>query len=204
MFSHYHNIRYQHPPERPSGRFGTRKPSKKQATNHPKDPPEQRAGSCFYGMHEYAHGVHSAEIHAIQPGWNSSFPAFFPSENGSERGRSNLLRQPSKRYRRNRKTGFQHVQESQVRRRPAITLWQVARTTHHTIHRRFDSWLDSRVTTVIKTAKSDDSTLESRVVISYWWCGIESSILTLWRVVGKSRTRITDDWIDLTEGVIPA
>ncbi len=37
----------------------------------------------------------------------------------------------------------------------------VRRTTHHTIHRRFDSWLDSRVAKVKNSLPNDDSTLES-------------------------------------------
>ena len=89
-----------------------------------------------------------------------------------------------KRCRRSRKTGFQHVQESGSST-AGNHVMASRRTTHHTIHRRFDSWLDSRVTKVKKN-QNDDSTLESSrhkllIVLS------ESS-MTLWRVVGKSYT----------------
>lgn len=60
------------------------------------------------------------------------------------RGREALPAQPENR--------FQHVQESDSSTAGNDVMASL-RTTHHTIHRRFDSWLDSAVTTV-KNAKT--------------------------------------------------
>ncbi len=109
-----------------------RRETGKQATKPPENPPETRQ-ALFYGMHEYARKVHSAKIHAIQPGVlfpRSSYPK---TVNGDAIycGREALPAQPENR--------LFSARSERVRRRPA--LWQSPDDSPHDSAIRFRDWL---------------------------------------------------------------
>ncbi len=150
VFRIYHNIRYQHR-LRPLRAFLTGKPAK-QATNRRK--PAETRRLCFTACMVCAQ-VHSAEIHAIQPGvspvsgvlpirkrWTGTQFIAWPWSVAGTAGKPvfSTFRDPS--------TAGNHVMAKIAGRL----------TTRFT---RFDSWLDSRVTTVIKTKRRFDSRVKS-------------------------------------------
>ncbi len=142
VFHIYHNIRYQHRLKGPQG-VSDRKPamSRQQTTRKP-----ARNAQALFLRHAWVCALciargnsrHSAGVKSCFR--RSSHPK---TVNGDA-----IYCVAVKRCRHKGGKPVSARSGIRVRRRPAITLWQVARTTHHTIHRRFDSWLDSRVTTV--------------------------------------------------------
>ncbi len=123
----------------PSGRFltGSRQ---KSLVNHPKTR-QKRAGSvaACMSMRTSAYDGNSRHSARARP-VSSVLPIIRKAVNEGPQ----FVAWPWKRYRSSRKTGFPPVQESRVRRRPAITLLASRRTTNPTFAGGFDSWLDPR------------------------------------------------------------
>ncbi len=139
------------PLKRPQG-VSDGKPAK-QATNHPKTR-QKRAGSVFTACMSM-HAVHSAKIHAIQPGKSCFRRSFHPKTvNGDA-----IYCVAVKRCRRSRKTGFQHVQESGSST-AGNHVMASRRTTQHTIHRRLCTRVVPRVAAT-KNNQTGESGLES-------------------------------------------
>ena len=128
-----------------SGRFW--RETGKTGNKPPENPPETRR-LCFYGMHEYARKCIARKFTPFSQGKS----CFRRSSDPKTVNGDAIYCVAVRRCRRSRKTGFQHVQESGSST-AGNHVMASRRTTHHTIHRRFDSWLDSRVTTVKKTPK---------------------------------------------------
>ncbi|MGS3323199.1 hypothetical protein ACB301_28655, partial [Klebsiella pneumoniae] len=99
----------------------------------PENPPETRR-LCFYGMHEYAHKCIARKLTPFSQGKSCFRRSSHPKTvNGDA-----IYCVAVKRCRRSRKTGFQHVQESGSST-AGNHVMASRRTTHHTIHRRFES-----------------------------------------------------------------
>ncbi|MDZ1384890.1 hypothetical protein M2X64_29245, partial [Klebsiella pneumoniae] len=99
----------------------------------PENPPETRR-LCFYGMHEYARKCIARKFTLFSQGKSCFRRSSHPKTvNGDA-----IYCVAVKRCRRSRKTGFQHVQESGSST-AGNHVMASRRTTHHTIHRRFES-----------------------------------------------------------------
>ncbi|MCE7341430.1 hypothetical protein LZE42_26465, partial [Klebsiella pneumoniae] len=99
----------------------------------PENPPETRR-LCFYGMHEYARKCIARKFTPFSQGKSCFRRSSYPKTvNGDA-----IYCVAVKRCRRSRKTGFQHVQESGSST-AGNHVMASRRTTHHTIHRRFES-----------------------------------------------------------------
>lgn len=135
-----------------SGRFG--RETGKTSNKPPENPPETRR-LCFYGMHEYARKCIARKFTPFSQGKSCFRRSSYPKTvNGDA-----IYCVAVKRCRRSRKTGFRTIR-NRVRRRPAITLWQVAGrlTTRFTGDSTRDLTLESSRS---KKHQNDDSTLES-------------------------------------------
>ncbi|MHB5811588.1 hypothetical protein ACYBM8_25755, partial [Klebsiella pneumoniae] len=114
-----------------SGRFWQE--TGKTGNNPPENPPETR-WLCFYGMHEYARKCIARKFTPFSRGKSCFRRSSHPKTvNGDA-----IYCVAMKRCRRSRKTDFQHVQESGSST-AGNHVMASRRTTHHTIHRRFDS-----------------------------------------------------------------
>ena len=141
----YHNPLIVRTAKTASGRF--RRETGKTGNKPPENPPETRR-LCFYGMHEYARKCIARKFTPFSQGKSCFRRSSYPKTvNGDA-----IYCVAVKRCRRSRKTGFHHVQESGSST-AGNHVMASHRTTHHTIHRRFDSWLESRVAKVKKKPK---------------------------------------------------
>ncbi|MFX3280419.1 hypothetical protein V6071_26755, partial [Klebsiella pneumoniae] len=99
----------------------------------PENPPETRR-RYFYGMHTYARKCIARKFTPFSQGKSCFRRSSHPKTvNGDA-----IYCVAVKRCRRSRKTGFQHDQESGSST-AGNHVMASRRTTHHTIHRRFDS-----------------------------------------------------------------
>ena len=135
-----------------SGRFW--RETCKMGNKPPENPPETRS-CCFYVMHEYASKCIARKFSSFSQG-DVCFRRSSPPKtvNGDA-----IYCVPVKRCRRSRKTGFQHLQESGSST-AGNDVMASRRTTYHTIHRRFESWIESRI---IMNKKHPKWWIESRV-----------------------------------------
>ncbi|MBX4732276.1 hypothetical protein C0Q74_28050, partial [Klebsiella pneumoniae] len=102
--------------------------------NKPSENPPETRRLCFYGMHEYARKCIARKFTPFSRGKSCFRRSSHPKTvNGDA-----IYCVAVKRCRRSRKTGFQHVQESGSST-AGNHVMASRRTTHHTIHRRFDS-----------------------------------------------------------------
>ncbi|HBR0999979.1 TPA: hypothetical protein L9K57_005279 [Klebsiella pneumoniae] len=127
----YHNPLIVRTAKTASGRF--RRETGKTGNKPPENPPETRR-LCFYGMHEYARKCISRKFTPFSQGKSCFRRSSYPKTvNGDA-----IYCVAVKRCRRSRKTGFQHLQESGSST-AGNHVMASRRTTHHTIHRRFES-----------------------------------------------------------------
>ena len=133
----YHNPLIVRTAKTASGRF--RRETGKTGNKPPENPPETRR-LCFYGMHEYARKCIARKFTPFSQGKSCFRRSSYPKTvNGDA-----IYCVAVKRCRRSRKPVFSTFR-NRVRRRPAITLWQVAGrlTTRFTGDSSLESYLES-------------------------------------------------------------
>ncbi len=129
VFHIYHNIRYQHRLRGPSGEAFLTGNRQNEATNHPKTR-QKRAGSVFTAC--MSDGAHKCIARKVTP-FSRGKSCFRRSSHPKTVNGDAIYCVAVKRYRRSRKTGFQHVQESGSST-AGNHVMASRRTTHHTIH----------------------------------------------------------------------